>query len=417
MTFDADEAVSVAFNGSTLFGGTITTPSQAGFGGVGLAPITTAIDAQDHNAFTERRVVTATIPAGTLKAALIALAPYYTPYGITLDAAQADGPTLPTLVYDMKPLTEVFAELELVSGYLREVSASQVLGMYANGTVVAPFDITDGDGNIDGDLQIRPTRTGYANRVMVRAGSGQAVVPQTWTADGSATSWVADIAAAGPGGYGVVTLTPPGNLYCTVDDGSGGGMFSWDWPTHTLTSNIGAPAAGVVLSFPYLGQYPFTVQAPAASSEPTAEQTAHGLWEIVVTAPDVFDAARAQATADAELAKRLAAATREAKYTTYRDGLRPGMTQTINSATRHVNSSFVITQIHVTDKGPLLRYEVTAIEGPTIPGSFRDTYVSWGGGSTVVAAAPANTGVSVSSALPPVHALGGSRVYAVRVPA
>lgn len=548
VTFDADEGVSVDFAGTTIFGGTVTTPSEAGFGGVGLTPITTMIDAQDYNAFTERCSVTATIPSGTLKAALVALAPYYTAYGITLDAAQADGPTLPTLIYDAKPLTDVFAELELNSGYLREVSASQVLGMYAPGTVVAPFNITDGDGNIDGDLQIiQRSRSGYANRVLVRAGSGQAWATQTWVANGTETSWVTDIPAAGPtSGYVTVggifktlaadagtksycylgfvdytvnvtdgdtitlgaqtytfktALTPTvnevligatiteteANLINAINHGAGegtayatgttanasvsaeferpyrpwilikaltvgtagdsivvsttistsiGGLFgeggivwptlmggadpaaaqyTWDVATHTLglgTDPI--PPAGTLIALSYLAQYPFTVQAPAASSEPTAEQTAHGLWEIVVTAPDVFDAARAQATADAELAKCLATAAREAKYTTYRDGLRTGMIQTINSATRHVNSSFIITQIQITDVGPLLRYVVTAIEGTAISGSFRDTYTGWGRSATVVAAASIGSGASGAT---PTYYLGGSRFHAVQVPA
>ena len=38
-------------------------------------------------------------------------------------------------------------------------------------------------------------------------------------------------------------------------------MFSWDWTTQTLTSNIVPIAAGTILSFPYTAAYPVTVKA------------------------------------------------------------------------------------------------------------------------------------------------------------
>lgn len=119
-TFTVPVNVTTGGTGGTvarrIFGGFVDKPTERGFQGVGLTPITTAVSALDFNALPNRRYVTATIPAGTLKAALLAIKPYLTPYGVTLDPAQVTGPSLPALTYNATKLTDVFADLEWLSG-------------------------------------------------------------------------------------------------------------------------------------------------------------------------------------------------------------------------------------------------------------------------------------------------------------
>lgn len=380
---EMDDEVLVDRDSTRIFGGTITKATEQGFNGEGLTPITTRIEAQDFNALANQRIVFLSIPAGTLKAALTALLVYLTPYGVTLDPAQVDGPSIPALDYsvDPKSLAEVFADLETHSGYLRDISYSKVLGMYAPGSVAAPFNLAAGDGHIDGDLALSPSRAGYANRVWVRAGSGTSSRTQTWTATGSEDAWTTDTEAALPD-PGYVTV---GGVYCTVGTGA---MFTWDQATHTLTRNsYPRPPLGTVISLTYWAQWPYVTQAPDPSTEPTAEQTAHGLWEVLIEEAELFEVETADAIAEDELAIRLAAGAREARYATYDDGLRPGQVQTINIPTRHVNAAFLITEVRARDHFSKIRYEVTAIEGTTYQGSWRDTYAAWGGGSTSTAIA------------------------------
>ena len=400
-----DAEVIVDRDGTRMFGGILDEPEEGGFQNVGLTPITTRITAKDFNVYAEWRLVFATIPAGTLKAALTALLPYLSPYGVTLDPAQADGSTLPKLTYAGKTVAEVFAHLEQLTEYtyLRNISYTKVLGFYAVGLTAAPFDVADGDSYVVGDLVVRPKRSGYANRVLVFAGSGQSWVTQTWTADGVETSWVTDIAAAGPAaGYVVV-----GGTYMTVGTGA---QYEWDATTHTLSvGTASTPPNGTVISLNYLAQWPYIAQADDA-----AEQALRGIREYSLTAADVFDLTVADAIAEAELARRVVAAVRIAQYATYDHGLAPGQVQTITKSGRHVSASFLITDVVARDQYAHIRYDVTAIEGSIRQASWRDVYRAWSGGAaaSMGSVTVGSGGTAVSSWISPAY-LGGSRNTAV----
>jgi len=442
---EMDDPVTVSKDGTTLFGGLIDTPSEAGFMGDGLTAITTRIDALDYNQLPGFRLVTGTFPGGSLEDWLTWILPYLTPYGVTLDPAQATGPTIPELVYDDTSLATAFADVERLSGWTREIDASKVLGMYEPGTVAAPFNILDGDGHIDGDLTIEPSRESYANRVILKFteqaraayaflrttgnfsnGETAVVGGKTYTfeavltdvdghvqiggdAEASLNNLAAAITLGGTPGtdYAAsMTLNAQVTAYWQAADmmkavaltaGAAGNSIGCthtcaaaDWVTEgnvpTVTLTFGADAA-----------LTNRVQAPDPATEPTAEQTAHGLREVLVSKADCYDTATAESLAAAELAWRIASVASTARYATYTDGLRPGQTQTINSAIRHVNASFLITEVRVRDVFSKLRYEVTAVEGTAVLGTFRDDYQAWAGPSSSSASASVSGGVVVAS--------------------
>lgn len=400
-----DAEVIVTRDSTRMFGGILDEPEEAGFQNMGLTPITTRVTAKDFNLYAEWRVVFATIPAGTLKAALEALLPYLSPYGVTLDPAQAAGPSLPELTYSGKTVAEVFAHLEQLTEYtyLRKISYTKVLGFYAIGLTAAPFDVADGDRYVVGDLVVRPKRTGYANRVLVFAGSGQSWVTQTWTANGVETSWVTDIAAAGPtAGYVLV-----GGVSKTLGIGA---QYEWDAAVHTLSvGTASTPPNGTVISLNYLAQWPYIATADDAD-----EQALRGIREYASTAADVFDLTVADAMAEAELARRVVAAVRTAQYATYDHGLAPGQVQTITKSGRHVSASFLVTDVVARDQYGQIRYEVTAIEGSIRHASWRDVYRAWSGGAaaSLGSVSVGSGGPAVSSWMSPAY-LGGSRNTAV----
>lgn len=442
---EMDDPVTVSKDGTTLFGGLIDTPSEAGFMGDGLTAITTRIDALDYNQLPGFRLVTGTFPGGSLEDWLTWILPYLTPYGVTLDPAQATGPTIPELVYDDTSLATAFADVERLSGWTRDIDASKVLGMYEPGTVAAPFNILDGDGHIDGDLTIEPSRESYANRVILKFteqaraayaflrttgnfsnGETAVVGGKTYTfeavltdvdghvqiggdAEASLNNLAAAITLGGTPGtdYAAsMTLNAQVTAYWQAADmmkavaltaGAAGNSIGCthtcaaaDWVTEgnvpTVTLTFGADAA-----------LTNRVQAPDPATEPTAEQTAHGLREVSVSKADCYDTATAESLAAAELAWRIASVASTARYATYTDGLRPGQTQTINSAIRHVNASFLITEVRVRDVFSKLRYEVTAVEGTAVLGTFRDDYQAWAGPSSSSASASVSGGVVVAS--------------------
>ena len=182
-----DAEVILSENSAPIFGGTVHDAVSAGMGGIPIVPLATRLSVTDFNGLADQRYVSETIPEGTLKAALQVLVTYLTTYGVTLDGAQATGPTLAALVYDYRKLSDVFNELVTLTsgGYIWEIDASKVLRMYAIGSLSAPFNVVDGDGNSLRDITVQLSRVNsslpYANRVIVRGGSS--AVPITAQAD------------------------------------------------------------------------------------------------------------------------------------------------------------------------------------------------------------------------------------------
>lgn len=73
---------------------------------------------------------------------------------------------------------------------------------------------------------------------------------QVWTADGGDGPWVGACPAASATAGATLTISFPLEV-CTVGSG---GMFEWDWTTHTLTLGTHvAPQAGSTLTFIYSG--------------------------------------------------------------------------------------------------------------------------------------------------------------------
>jgi hypothetical protein len=161
--------------GRRVFGGKILTPTESGATDYGTA-IVTRINAEDFGAFVTRRMVNLTIPAGTLKAALIALSAYFNT-GITLDPNQATGATLPELNLLLVSLESALQQLSQLTGWPYEVDYYGIVRMFDPASRTAPFDILQGDGHVSGgDFEVEPTRIGYVNNVILVYNDGQSTV-------------------------------------------------------------------------------------------------------------------------------------------------------------------------------------------------------------------------------------------------
>lgn len=156
-----------------LFGGYVENPGERGFSPTGGTAIVTGVECVDFNSLADRRYVTETIDVGsTLKAALQVLDDYLTPYGVTLDAAQATGPTLPQLIFDARKLRDCFDELSTLTGYVWEIDYNKTLRMVLPGSNSAPFNVdTSSDPTVvRGDITVESFNQEYANRVILRSG-------------------------------------------------------------------------------------------------------------------------------------------------------------------------------------------------------------------------------------------------------
>lgn len=161
-----DDEIIVERNGDRLFGGVIADAVTHGANGP-TTPIYTDVTAQDFNTYATRRYSGDPLAAGTLKDAITTLSVFLTPYSITVDGSQADGPSLPDLVYPGWIVKDIFDDLSRLTGWPWSVDYDKVLRFTEPGTVNAPFDIAVGDGNTVGDIISRPTRWQYANVVIV----------------------------------------------------------------------------------------------------------------------------------------------------------------------------------------------------------------------------------------------------------
>lgn len=162
-----DEDVVFGEAGVRLFGGVIESISEAGVGSIGGTPIITTVMARDYNTFPTRRFVSVTIPTGTLKAALQVLITYI-PGSVTLDDTQVDGPTIPEVTFADLNVDEALNYLATMTGFVWEISAVKRLQMYSPGTHSAPFNITVPNCKAMGDVTVEPTRSEYANRIILR---------------------------------------------------------------------------------------------------------------------------------------------------------------------------------------------------------------------------------------------------------
>ncbi len=187
-----DDEIVMTEDGTRIFGGFVTRPSEAGLGGYGVTPIDVQVNANDYNICADRIFVSVVIPPGTLKAALTVLVAKLNPthggYGIALHGSQVDGPDLPGLTYDYVKLSDIFANLTtLTEGYVWEIDYDKNLRMFAPGSQAAPINIATGDGNTVGDITVELSRDGYANRVIATSSSAFSyVIGESHAGNGSA---------------------------------------------------------------------------------------------------------------------------------------------------------------------------------------------------------------------------------------
>lgn len=149
-------------------------------------------------------------------------------------------------------------------------------------------------------------------------------------------------------------------------------------------------------------------------AEDLVEGALHRVVEQVYAAPEGMTGPGAQSAANQILAASLPIR-KIAHYTTYRPGLRVGQVQGITWPKRNVASTFLITDIVITDETPTRnRHEVSATEGVVYRPGWRETYKRWVGSSGTVL--PAGIGGGGGGAVPmrPVYPLGGSRLEPVR---
>lgn len=453
-SFSIPVTVTVGGAGGTaarrIFGGTIMTPDEAGLGGFGLTPITTRIEAVDYNAQAERRYVNEVLVAGTLKSQLTTLAANY---GLTLHSAQVDGPTVGALPCDYALLQDVLENRSVLTGYVWEFDEWNLLRMYLPNTQAAPVNVVDGNGVAIGDIRVKPTRTHYANRVILRFSeaakaayaflktTGNFANTETVTVGGQTYTFQTVLTnVAGNVLIGASAEASSNNLAAAIILGAGSGTVyaaatiinasvEAYWQSATLMkaraltagaagNSIGCSETGVNASWITEGGGVVAALALGADRSLTnvsiandaAEQAAHGIWEMVIQSPDTTSQVAADVLSAAYLSVHLPVP-KAIAYDTYALGLRPGQTQTVTVANRNINAAHLLVEVNTQHQvGQLVLRSVTTIESLLLQAADRwqDTYKLWSGGLTG-SAASVSGGMTIIQVTGAIYGFGGSQ--------
>jgi hypothetical protein len=424
--------VEVEEDGVKIFSGTVMQARERGFGGPNLytdgggsppnqAPqIVTTITAEDHYRILERVSVTLTIADGTLlKAALTSLVALIdASLGITLDAAQVNGPALPNMQFERVKVAEIVQAFSDATGYLSRVGYDKALRMWLPGDIAAPFNVDEFDdpARWTGDVEVEAILgDGYANRVIViaepRSEEGRI---ESFTGDGVTSTYTLTYTLTK--GYGIIHryepdgITPAGGETFAIIGTDTFTQWEYDPTYNTIARVIGPTDAGYVYRLKFDGF--FTAEATA---EDAAEIAAHGLYEHIERRSDITDEAMAQELADALLAQMLNAGEQKVTYETrfVAPTLRAGQQQTIQADARDLSGTYIVTDLRVRAETPatatyaaaglgLIR-SVSLKKTQPLIGRYQDTYRDWliRGGGGIASVAIGDGGPASLGAAPP----------------
>jgi hypothetical protein len=407
---DLDAEALLVEDGTRILGAVVTNAREKGTAGGARAALTTDITVADFNAFVERRIISISIPGGTLKAALELLRTTYLSgpggYDITLDAGQVDGPTLPALAYTVKGLREVLDDIMTLTADFGEpfawrINDFRVLSAKQPSDNPAPFNLSGLPiPQVIGDIVVETKRdSNYANNVTVYVPpTPQTNRVETFEGDGIEDTFTLEARLTGHRGFVVVN----GAQERLTEEGSGFELaVQWIWDPDDNTIRRVAqgvsdpPADEAVISITFDGI--LTIVVNEFNQDQIDE---FGIKDYVLTLTSIPPDTTASAIAAAELAKR-AFVTRTVTYRTLESGLAIGQSQSFTVPRRNLSVTGLITQISTRDFGKdRLEREVTV----TIDGSqtnlgktWGDVYRRWNGTG---AASPAATSVVGSGPTP-----------------
>jgi hypothetical protein len=417
-----DAEVLVAEGATRIFGGVIIDLQEKGFGSTGAsAAIDVEFTASDFSIYADRRVASVYWEAGTrtLKQAFTFLvSTYLSGFGISVDGAQVDGPTLATsLHYVEQTVKSIFDDLAARTGYVWEIDYTKTGRMVLPASNPAPFSLVVGGQYALGDIVVATTRERYYNALILHCGSN-AGVDQMDRAD----TW-GDANRITSGGRTVYRTTYSmagfaGPFDAMTDDSVPQAVGAWGsgaaWLADRYGDALGDGLSALVhddsqggvpsgvIAWTYRGDVPFTVYY-----EDAAEIAARGRWEAVLEAGDITDYASGHERASALTTAAIASSVKTVRYRSREAGLHPGQLQTITLPKRALSGSHLLTQVQRTwSHGGWGETTVTAVSGSTDPGAWGDLFQRSAGSASVGA-----TGVGALTSTTinrPHYHLGGS---------
>lgn len=418
------ELISYAADGITaLFGGVIL---QRAFTGRTQADesFTAALEVGDWFTYADWCYTSATYAAAVSLRTVLAdlVAEHLAQYGITLDPAQVDGPSLEPFTWANKRVSDGLRELSDRSGYVVRISAAKRLRMFQPMTEAAPFAMTEAQTNCH-DITWRDSDRQPYNAVTLLCGpNGLAqIAEEKHYGDGARRRWPLNAPFFQIIGALITGTDATGN----DPGGMNVGIFGEDdipWTVDLATNEVVQRGdqpirlAGEYFLIWYNAACPFTVR------EATGETP---VVEYAEARPDVLSIPVGHEIAGKLLAG-FQAAPREASIVTDVDGLEPGQALTVDlPVIRQIAGAFLVTSVGLaivldTDRGDRFwQYNVSAIESALYQGSYLDDWRKMTGlGSSGSSSAPGagggggSGGGGAAAPASPIY-LGGSRQFSL----
>jgi hypothetical protein len=367
-----------------LFGGTLQEPEETATPGRDYLHY--ACTAVEFSAIAGRRLVAAVYEQTQLDAIVLDIvARFLTGEGISTDGVQPGGPIIEKAIFNYVTAKEAFNQLSELSGRAWWVDPYRVLHFRARDTILAPVAL-DNVTLENGTVAVRPDRSKYRNRQLLRAG--------TDLTDPRAEVLVGD------GARRVFGTAFPLGAVPTVEESRAGGPWvprsigilgvetGKDWYWNVGQAQVSQDDAGVVLAAPtaaadpttgdrirvtYRGTFPVLVryEDPLEIAARAAVEGGSGIYETVESRPSIDSAQMAIDTARA-LVDRYGRIGSVLTGRTDRPGFAPGQLATVTLPQHGLAAvQMLIESISAEIPGGLdeVWYTVTAISG--------DPYGGW----------------------------------------
>ncbi|HWK09908.1 MAG TPA: hypothetical protein VNR64_07650, partial [Vicinamibacterales bacterium] len=401
-----DDTLTLADGATTVFSGRIDDVDEQPLTDLDTG-VVTALTASDWSAVCGQVSYNVTYAAGsTLKAALTDLVTNkLSAFGITLDAAQATGPTFSTAVTFSTNVTvnEILNRFTALTGWLWRITPTKTLLMIAPAATSCGYSLSDADTDgVLGVVSYRQSRAlNYANTIVLTCGTAKQVLKdEPFTGDGVASSWTLTYAAVTDAGGFIVSrgyVTEAGVNKTVGVYGDTSVSYQWRASNNTLYRTAGPLGAGVAISFGHQVQLPFTV-----TYANSAEVTAHGTYEGHYDAPDIEDYTEGVTMATA-LARQTITQPKIVTVKTTKGIAYPGQSIALTFAERNLSGTFMITGVDVSSaEDGSLEYTLTCVSGAELATSWLDFYketstgTGSGAGGTVSGGATVTSGVAGS---------------------
>ncbi len=389
------QSIVLSDGSTTLFSGTILSLHDLPV----IAPAKgtlVEIDAVDKTEVLDRTRINRSFSSGqTLKQVLQSIfSTELSGSSLSLDASQANGPTLGDLTFDNVTLTDAFNQLSTITSYVWRGKPDGTVRFFTIGTLTASYSLTSSNKKDVGGVSWTQTRGAYANRVRLKFGTATQVdKTDTFTTTTGQTSWALTykIATATGRGY-IIENTGSGDVQRLVSrygvDAAPPGGYQIDKATSTL-HRTSAPTAGTVITITYPAQFPDEVTV-----NDTALQATDGIYAAEYSNEAIFDLSQATDYANGLLARDKT--TPKIVEVSTREGMvYPGDTITLTYTARTISGSYLITGLSITDDiDGRPKYRLTCASGTQAPGAWLDFWRGVTGGTSTA-------GGSVSGSLIP----------------